>query len=105
MARFVCGRCAGIEQPHDGIRELGLKLRRDGSSLRVENVVKGFPAFFAGLERDDELVKLRVPRPGSSESEWVERAEPMESRACGRCLPDWVRSFKFAAGWGSRLQI
>ncbi len=75
----------GIEQPHDGIRELGLKLRRDGSSLRVENVVKGFPAFFAGLERDDELVKLRVPRPGSSESEWVERAEPMESAL--RALP------------------
>ena len=75
----------GIEQPHDGTRELGLKLRREGNSLRVENSTPGLPASFAGLQRDDEVVKLRVPRPGSSESEWIEQADPMESAL--RALP------------------
>lgn len=75
----------GIEQPHDGIRELGLKLRRDGNSLRVENFTPGLPASFAGLQADDELLKLRVPRSTSQESEWIEHADQMESAL--RALP------------------
>lgn len=75
----------GIEQPHDGIRELGLKLHRDGKSLRVDQVTRGLPADFAGLQRNDELLKLRVPRPGQSESDWIERVDQMESAL--RTLP------------------
>ena len=75
----------GIEQPHDGVRELGLKLRRDGNSLRVENLTPGLPASFAGLTQNDELLKLRVPRSLSQESEWIERADQMETAL--RALP------------------
>ncbi len=75
----------GIERPHDGIRELGLKLRRDGNSLRVANFTPGLPASFAGLQRDDELLKLRVPRSSSQELEWIESADQMESAL--RALP------------------
>lgn len=75
----------GIEQPHDGIRELGLKLQRDGKSLRVDQVARGLPADFAGLQRNDELLKLRVPRPGQSGSDWIDQVDQMESAL--RTLP------------------
>lgn len=75
----------GIEQPHDGVRELGLKLRRDSNTLLVEQLTEGLPAFFAGLKPNDQLVKLRVPRPSSSESDWIDRADQMESAL--RALP------------------
>ncbi len=80
----------GIEQPHDGIRELGLKLRRDGNSLRVENFTPGLPAYFAGLQPNDELLKLRVSRGSSQESEWIEHANQMESAL--RALPPGSRA-------------
>ncbi len=75
----------GIEQPHDGIRELGLKLRRDGNSLRVEEFTPGLPASFAGLTQNDELLKLCVPRTSSPVYEWIERVDQMESAL--RALP------------------
>ncbi len=69
----------GIEQPYDGTRELGLTLKRDASGTRVEQVTRGLPAFFAGLQPQDELEKLYLPRPGRPEAEWIVPANQWEA--------------------------
>lgn len=61
---------SGIEQPYDGTRELGLTLRREASGVQVDQVVLGLPTYFAGLQPNDELEKVQLPRPGRPESEW-----------------------------------
>ena len=68
----------GIERAYDGVRELGLKLQHDANRTRVEEVTKGLPAFFAGLEPNDELVQIRPLRPGRSSADWIVLPEQFE---------------------------
>ena len=69
----------GIEQSRDGLRELGLKLKRDARSLRVDQVTDGWPAYFAGLRVGDELVRIRLPRSGQMELDWIVQPDQIES--------------------------